>query len=41
LPFAVAQWKAGDSIVLVEAQMEVSDRLRQGEKISHDYAPAA
>lgn len=40
LPYAVAQWKAGDSIVLVEAQMEVSDRLRQGEKISHDYVPA-
>ncbi|PRA09965.1 hypothetical protein CQ010_16170 [Arthrobacter sp. MYb211] len=37
LPYAVAQWNAGDTIVLVDETMEVSDRLREGEKISHDY----
>lgn len=41
LPYAVAQWKAGDAIVLLGEGMEASERLRTGERITHDYLPQA
>lgn len=40
LPYAIAQWRAGDAIVLVEEGFEVTGRLREGERISCDYDPA-
>lgn len=40
LPYAIGQWKAGDGIVLVEDGLEVTERLREGERITSDYQPA-
>jgi len=40
LPYVVSQWAAGDAVVLVEDGLEVTDRLREGERISFDYEPA-
>ncbi|WP_334122220.1 TIGR03089 family protein [Glutamicibacter sp.] len=40
LPYLVSQWAAGDAVVLVEDGLEVTDRLREGERISFDYEPA-
>lgn len=39
LPYLVGQWKAGDAVVLVEDSLEVTDRLRDGERITFDYVP--
>lgn len=39
LPYAIGQWAAGDGIVLVEDGVEVTARLRDGERISFDYSP--
>ncbi|MGP9541416.1 hypothetical protein ACT3R3_07245 [Glutamicibacter sp. AOP5-B1-3] len=41
LPYLIGQWKAGDGVVLVEDSLEVSDRLRDGERITFDYVPGA
>lgn len=37
LPYLIGQWKAGDAVVLVEDSFEVTERLRDGERISFDY----
>ncbi len=41
LPYAIAQWAAGDAIVLLEDGVEATDRLREGERITADYSPEA
>ena len=41
LPYLVSQWAAGDAVVLVEDGVEVTERLREGERISFDYEPAS
>ncbi|WP_159614335.1 TIGR03089 family protein [Glutamicibacter sp. JC586] len=37
LPYLVGQWKAGDAVVLVEDNFQVTERLRDGERITFDY----
>ncbi|WP_313814874.1 TIGR03089 family protein [Glutamicibacter sp.] len=39
LPYAVAQWAAGDAIVLLGDGVEATQRLREGERITFDYLP--
>ncbi|MGH3651772.1 TIGR03089 family protein [Glutamicibacter sp.] len=41
LPYAIGQWKAGDAIVLVEDGVEITPRLRDGERITFDYQLAS
>ncbi|GAA1409158.1 hypothetical protein AUR04nite_23020 [Glutamicibacter uratoxydans] len=39
LPYAVAQWRAGDAIVLLGEGVEATERLHEGERITFDYLP--
>ncbi|MFJ2618797.1 TIGR03089 family protein [Glutamicibacter sp. NPDC087344] len=39
LSYAVAQWAAGDALVLLEDGVQDTERLRQGERITSDYNP--
>ena len=40
LPYLIGQWTVGDAVVLVEDGVEVTERLREGERINFDYEPA-
>ena len=41
LPYAAAQWAAGDALVLIGPGVADSERLRSGERITFDFQPEA